>query len=93
MSRAKTFNAIDFSNIKPEQVRHLVEGLYKNYQGEKRDFQFGLIADRRQADRRQDNKFVLLDTRASRSRRQSSGRRNHDENHDNQHKVGIDFYI
>lgn len=93
MSRAKIFSSIDFSNIKPEQVRHLVEGLYKNYPGEKRDFQLGLTEDRRQADRRQGDKFVLLDTRASRSRRQSSGRRNHDENHNNKHKVGIDFYI
>lgn len=93
MSQAKPFKVIDFNSIKPEQVRQLVESLYKDYPGEKRDFQLGQTEDRRQADRRQDEKVVLLDTRDSRSRRQSSGRRDHDENLNNKHKVGIDLYI
>lgn len=93
MDKTKTFKAIDFSSIKPGHVRQLVEGLYNNYPAEKRDFQFGLSTDRRQLDRRLEDKFVLLDTRDSRSRRQSACRRQHDENQDNQHKVGIDFYI
>lgn len=95
MDRTKKLSGIDFSGIKAEQVQKLVEGLYKRYPGEKRDFQLGQTEDRRQADRRENDKVVLLDTRASRSRRQSAGRRHHDEgeNHDNKHKVGIDFYI
>jgi len=93
MSKATTYSRIDFSSINPEQVQRLVTDLYGSYLGEKRDFQFGLTAERRQLDRRQQNETVLLDTRTPRSRRQSSGRRQHEDNHDNKHKVGIDYYI
>ncbi len=93
MHKTNKFNGIDFSSINPEQIHRLVKNLYGGYQNEKRGFQFDLTADRRQTDRRQTNKSVLLDTRASRCRRQSSGRRQRDENHNNKHKVGIDYYV
>lgn len=93
MSKATTYSQIDFSNINPEQVRRLVTDLYESYRDEKRDFQFGLTAERRQLDRRQLNKAILLDTRTHRSRRQSSGRRQREDNSGNKHKVGIDYYV
>jgi len=93
MSKTFTYKGVNFGKINPEQVRQLVTDLYESYQLEKRGFQFGITNDRRDTERRQDEKYVLLDTRATRCRRQSSGRRQRDENQDNKHKVGIDYYV
>lgn len=92
MAKSKRYTAIDFSNIKPEQVERMLNDLYQSVQAEQRGTCFGQSTDRRQAERRCQDQVVLLDTRGSQSRRQSSGRRLRDENHDNKHKVGIDYY-
>ncbi len=92
MSKARVYSRIDFTNIKPEQVQRLVKELYLDQQNEQREPCFAQTADRRRSDRRRQRQNVLLDTRASQSRRQSSGRRSRDENPDNNHKVGIDYY-
>lgn len=93
MSNKNSLKGIDFSKVNPRQIHRLVKDLYKNHPDDKRDCLADLIAGRRQVDRRTMGKKVLLDTRTSRSRRQSSGRRQRDEIEDNQHKVGIDYYV
>lgn len=92
MSKARLYTAIDFTGIKPEQVRHMVKDLYGVHPNEKREPCPGQGEDRRRSDRRHGHRAVLLDTRTSQSRRQSAGRRRHDENLDNKHKVGVDYY-
>jgi len=71
----------------------MLKDLYAGYPSDKREFQFGMTADRRQSERRLEKKSILLETRSARSRRLSAGRRQHDENHSNKHNVGIDYYI
>lgn len=93
MTKSRRFAAFDFTALKPEQVQHILKDLYATGQGEHRDSGFGQMTDRRQVERRQENRAVLLDTRSTQSRRRSAGRRRHDENQDNKHKVGIDYYI
>lgn len=93
MSKPRVYSRIDFTNIKPEHVQRIVKDLYGAYQDEKREFLFGQMQDRRQNDRRQQQQAVLLDTRDIRSRRKSAGRRQLDENLDNIHKIGVDYYI
>jgi len=93
MVKAKRFNGIDFNSVDSLQVQRLVKDLYASTHHEKRDFQTVQLLDRRQGERRITDKFVLLDTRANRSRRHSHGRRQHDDKPDNGHKVGIDYYI
>ncbi len=93
MSKTNKFSDIDFSGVNPEYVQRLITSLYGTYTDEKRDTQLSLITDRRQTERRQTNKSILLDTRTSHHRRHSSGRRHHDAKHRINHKVGIDYYI
>ena len=93
MSKARLYSRIDFTNIKPEHVQRIVKDLYIGQQNDQRESCFAQSLDRRQADRRRGQQNVLLDTRTSQSRRQSSGRRSRDANPDNNHKVGIDYYV
>lgn len=92
MGKKKALNAVDFSKIGSEHVRSMLKELYDHGQDEKREFQFGMTEDRRRQERRQQAKSVVLDTRDASSRRQSSGRRQRDENKDNNYSVGIDYY-
>ncbi|MDH5444417.1 MAG: hypothetical protein OEY52_02605 [Gammaproteobacteria bacterium] len=92
MKKARLYTSLDFTDIKPEQVQRMVKDLYSFGEDDKREMVFGKTEDRRQEDRRQLSQTVILDTRENRSRRQSAGRRQKDENEDNKHKVGIDYY-
>ena len=93
MKKTRIYTGIDFTNIKPEQVQRLVKDLYRTGENDKRDGVFGQAEDRRQAERRQKAQKVMLDTRDTQSRRQSAGRRQRDNNPDNQHRVGIDYFV
>ena len=92
MKKTRLYTGIDFTDIKPDQVQRMVKDLYSLGEDNKRDMIFGKAEDRRRSDRRQKEEKVILDTRDKQSRRQSSGRRQRDENPDNQHKVGVDYY-
>lgn len=92
MKKARLYTSLDFSELKPEQVQHIIRDLYDTGSNEQREMPFGPHRDRRRSDRRKVNKLVLLDTRSQYSRRQSPGRRQKDINPNNKHKVGIDYY-
>ena len=92
MKKTRLYTGINFTDIKPDQVQRMVKDLYSAGKEDKRDIVFGKAEDRRQCDRRQKEEKVMLDTRDKQSRRQSSGRRQRDDNPDNQHKVGVDYY-
>lgn len=92
MKKARLYTSLDFTELKPEQIQRMIKDLYESGEDEKREPVFGQGEDRRQAERRQENKVVMLDTRAKQSRRQSAGRRQQDSDPQNRHKVGIDYY-
>lgn len=92
MKKARLYTSLDFSDIKPEQVQRMLKDLYDIGGDEKRDIVFGQADDRRRSERRQNQQPVMLDTRSNRSRRQSAGRREIDENEENRHGVGIDYF-
>lgn len=92
MSKAHRYRSFDFTQIKAEQVQRIVRDIYVTHPQERRSSHVEQSGDRRRNERRQRTQAVLLDTRTHQSRRRSGGRRAQDENPDNKHKVGIDYY-
>ncbi|MDH5409008.1 MAG: hypothetical protein OEZ33_02205 [Gammaproteobacteria bacterium] len=87
-----TYNKSGHNPVRTDLIKHLVKELYQDQQGQQPAGP-QRVQERRVEDRRQRNEKVLLDTRSTRSRRQEVSRRWGDNNHGNQHKVGIDYYV
>lgn len=92
MKYARYMSRPDLNRVDTDYVSRLIDELYRRHE-ERRTLFSDQVIERRGEDRRKENKVVFLDTRTHRSRRKQNGRRWQDNNDNNKHKRGIDYYV